>query len=239
MIWQGRVAGARPVGTAETRSDGVPLATRDVDRLLFASPQFEPDRPSAVLVSTWTLRGARAACVITGTSLRTRWAAARMDGPWERGGNSLDGESWTSMARGAGGSDVDEQANVRVVEGMFSALRRGDIPGVLDRLSDDIEWRIAGPSELPYAGIHRGRDEVAKFFETFGQAAEFEVFEPREYLAKADKVVVLGHERQRIKASGQVVETDWAMVFALRSGRITRFRNFVDSRDVTRSSGGS
>jgi ketosteroid isomerase-like protein len=134
---------------------------------------------------------------------------------------------------------VDEQANVRVVEGMFSALRRGDITGVLDRLSDDIEWRIAAPSELPYAGIHRGRDEVSKFFQTFGQAAEFEAFEPREYLAKGDRVVVLGHERQRIKASGQVIETDWAMVFSLRNGRITRFRNFVDSRDVTPSDGGS
>jgi ketosteroid isomerase-like protein len=134
---------------------------------------------------------------------------------------------------------VDEQANVRVVEGMFSALQRGDIPGVLDRLSDEVEWRIAGPSELPYAGIHRGRDEVERFFQTFGQAAEFEVFEPREYLAKGDKVVVLGHERQRIKASGQVVETDWAMVFVVRDGRITRFRNFVDSREVSRSGGGS
>jgi ketosteroid isomerase-like protein len=51
--------------------------------------------------------------------------------------------------------------------------------------------------------------------------------------------VVLGHERQRIKASGQVVETDWAMVFVLRDGRITRFRNFVDSHEATRPGGGS
>jgi hypothetical protein len=134
---------------------------------------------------------------------------------------------------------VDEQANVRVVEGMFSSLERGDIQGVLDRLSDDIEWRIAAPSELPYAGIHRGRDEVARFFRTFGETAEFEVFEPREYLAKENKVVVLGHERQRIKSSGQVVETDWAMVFVLRDGRITRFRNYVDSHAVTAGSGAS
>lgn len=130
---------------------------------------------------------------------------------------------------------MDEQANVRVVEGMFSSLLRGDISGVLDRLSEDIEWRIAGPSELSYSGIHRGRDEVAKFFQAFGQAAEFEAFEPREYLAKSDKVVVLGHERQRIKASGRVVETDWVMVFTLRDGQITRFRNYVDSRDVNSS----
>ncbi|MHB1557519.1 MAG: nuclear transport factor 2 family protein [Isosphaeraceae bacterium] len=127
---------------------------------------------------------------------------------------------------------MDEQANVRVVEGLFSSLERGDIRGVLDRLSDDVEWRIAAPSELSCAGIHRGRDEVARFFQDFGLAAEFEIFEPQEYLAQGNKVIVLGRERQRIKDSGQVFETDWAMVFALRDGCITRFRNYVDSHAV-------
>ena len=103
---------------------------------------------------------------------------------------------------------MSERENVQVVREMFAALGRGDIPGVLDRLSDDIEWRIAGPSELPYAGLHRGRDEVAKFFQTFGQAAEFEVFEPQEYFSQGDKVVVPGHERQRVKATGLTVETE-------------------------------
>ena len=91
---------------------------------------------------------------------------------------------------------------------------------------------MAGPSELPYAGIHRGRDEVAKFFQTFGQAAEFEVFEPQEYFAKGDRVVVLGHERQCIKATGQRVETEWAMVFVVGDGRITKFHNYVDTHAV-------
>jgi ketosteroid isomerase-like protein len=127
---------------------------------------------------------------------------------------------------------MSAQENVRVVQEMFAAFGRGDVAGVLDRLSDDIEWRIAGPSELPYAGIHRGRNEVARFFETFGRVAEFEVFEPQEYFAKEDKVVVLGHERQRVKTTGQVVETEWAMVFVVREGRITRFHNYVDTHAV-------
>ena len=127
---------------------------------------------------------------------------------------------------------MSEKENVRAVQEMFSALERSDIAGVLDRLSEDIEWRVAGPSELPYASIHRGHDEVAMFFRSFGQAAEFEVFEPQEYLAKGEKVVVLGHERQRIKATGQRVETEWAMVFVLADGRITKFHNYVDTHAV-------
>ena len=127
---------------------------------------------------------------------------------------------------------MSEAENVRVVQEMFAAFGRGDVAGVLDRLSEDIQWRIAGPSELPYAGLHRGRDEVARFFETFGRVSEFEVFEPQEYFAKGDKVVVLGHERQRVRTTGQVVETEWAMVFVLRDGRITQFHNYVDTHAV-------
>src|SRR3954471_19847961 len=127
---------------------------------------------------------------------------------------------------------MGEHENERVVQEMYAAFARGDIPAVLDKLADDIEWRIAGPSELPYAGLHRGRDEVAKFFEAFGKTSEFEVFEAQEYFAQGDKVVVLGHERQRVRATGQVVETEWAMVFVVRDRLIRKFHNFVDTHAV-------
>jgi ketosteroid isomerase-like protein len=129
--------------------------------------------------------------------------------------------------------------NERVVQEMFTAFGKGDIPGVLDTLAEDIEWRIAGPSELSYAGLHRGRDEVAKFFETLGQAAEFEAFEAQEYFSRGDKVVVLGRERQRIKATGLVVETEWAMVFTVRSGKIARYHNYVDTHALAAAHRGS
>lgn len=134
---------------------------------------------------------------------------------------------------------MSEQENERVVQAMYAAFGRGDIPGVLDTLAEDIEWRIAGPSELPFAGLHRGRGEVAKFFVTFGQAAEFEVFEPQEYFSRGERVVVLGHERQRVKATGLVVETEWAMVFTLSAGKIARFHNFVDTHAVAAAHRGS
>jgi uncharacterized protein len=65
-----------------------------------------------------------------------------------------------------------------------------------------------------------------------GESVEFEQFEPQEYIAQGDKVVVLGHERQRVKATGEVVEDDWAMVFTLRGGKITKFRNYEDTAAV-------
>jgi len=57
--------------------------------------------------------------------------------------------------------------------------------------------------------------------------------------AKGDKVVVLGHERQRVRATGRVVETEWAMVFVVREGRITKFHNYVDTHAVAVAHRGS
>jgi ketosteroid isomerase-like protein len=134
---------------------------------------------------------------------------------------------------------MTEQSSIQVVREMFAAMARRDIAGVLDRLSEDIEWRIAGPSELPFAGTHRGRDEVARFFETFGRSAEFEEFEPQEYFASGEKVVVLGRERQRVRKTGRVVETEWAMAFVVRDGKIAKFHNYVDTHAVASAHRGS
>ncbi|MBX6314756.1 MAG: nuclear transport factor 2 family protein [Isosphaeraceae bacterium] len=123
---------------------------------------------------------------------------------------------------------MSEQDNVRVVRELLEAFRRGDVTGVLDRLTDDVECRLAGPTEATRAGTHRGKDQVMQLFRTISEASEFEQFEPQEYIAQGDKVVALGRERQRVKASGQVAEADWAMVFTLRDGKVARFRNYQD-----------
>ncbi len=124
---------------------------------------------------------------------------------------------------------MSEQGNIRVVREMFAAFARGDAQAVLDTLADEVEWRLAGPTQVTYAGIRRGKDKVADFFKVIAEASEFEQFEAEEFLAQGDKVVALGHERQRIKSTGQVVENDWAMVFTVRDGKIARYRNYVDT----------
>jgi uncharacterized protein len=127
---------------------------------------------------------------------------------------------------------MSEQENVKVVREMFDAFRGGDVARVLDRLSEDVEWRLGGPTEVAYTGIRHGRQQVAELFKLLGEVSEFEEFDPQEYIAQGDRVVVLGHERQRVKATGLVAENDWAMVFTVRDGKITKFRNYEDTAAV-------
>ncbi len=50
----------------------------------------------------------------------------------------------------------------------------------------------AGAPVVPYAKRRRGIDEVKDFFVELGAAAEVQHFEPREFFAAGDRVVVLG-----------------------------------------------
>ena len=124
---------------------------------------------------------------------------------------------------------MSDQTNSAVVQQTYEAFGRGDIPGVLEHLTEDVVWTLQGPSTIPFAGTHRGRDGIEKFFSLVGEAFEFEQFEPREFVAQGDTVVVLGYERSVAKATGRSFEQEWAHVYTLRDGKIATGRFFEDT----------
>ena len=124
---------------------------------------------------------------------------------------------------------MSDQANVGVVQQGYEALGRGDIPALLDLMADDVEWTLQGPPVIPWAGTRRGREGVAKFFSLLGETLEFERFEPREFVAQGDTVVVLGYERSLVKPTGRTFGQEWAHVYTLRDGKIAKGRFIEDT----------
>lgn len=123
-----------------------------------------------------------------------------------------------------------EQENVQVVQDAFAAFGSGDIPAVLKMLSPDIRWRASGPPEiLPWAGVFQGPEQVGNFFAGLDSAVTFQKFEPQEFIAQGDWVVVLGQSEEKLKANGQVVKPDWVMVFKLRNGKIADYQYLDDT----------
>ena len=127
---------------------------------------------------------------------------------------------------------MSEQENLRVVQNLFECFGRGDVPGILRLLDDDVDWHIKGPSEVPFFGPRRGHDGVLDFFGKVGTAVEFEHLAPEEFFASGDRVVVLGGERGRVRATGKEFVNEWAMVFTLRGGKIVKFRSHEDTAAV-------
>ena len=127
---------------------------------------------------------------------------------------------------------MSEQQNLEVVRRGYEAFGRGDIQALLDLLADDIEWVSPGPPELPTAGNRRGRQQVAQFFQAVDQIFEIQQFEPKAFVAQGDRVVVLGTDTARIKATGKMVTEDWAHAFTVQDGRIVRMQEFIDTSAV-------
>ena len=116
-----------------------------------------------------------------------------------------------------------------IVQSIYAAFGRGDVPAVLERLSDDVEWTHHGRIGLAYMGSFRGKAAVAKWFGDVAALDGIEAFEPREFLAGPDHVTVLGWERTRALPNGTVFETDWVHVFNVKDGEVTRFIGAYDT----------
>jgi uncharacterized protein len=128
---------------------------------------------------------------------------------------------------------MNEEQNIAVVkEQIYSAFARGDVPTILNALADDVEWRSPGPNLIPWAGTWRGRESVATWLSKVAEAAEFEEFQPRDFFASGDKVMVLGYERFRVKATGRVLANELAQLYVLRDGKITQFCEYYDTAAV-------
>ena len=121
------------------------------------------------------------------------------------------------------------RTNAGVVQETYEAVGRGDIPALLDLLTDDVEWTFQGPSSIPFAGTRYGREGVAGFFSLVGENLEFQEFEPREFVAQDDTVVVLGFERSLVKPTGHTLEQEWAHVYKLSDGRVAAILALEDT----------
>jgi uncharacterized protein len=116
------------------------------------------------------------------------------------------------------------------VRQLFDAFERGDIDAILQAVTDDIEWHQPGPTDvLPWAGTRHGRSQVAQFFTAVDETLEFLQFEPQQFLAHEDMVVVFGYERALAKPTNRSFESEWVMVFTLQAGQVVRFRAYHDT----------
>jgi ketosteroid isomerase-like protein len=122
--------------------------------------------------------------------------------------------------------------NLDVIRRGYEAFGRGDINALLESFDEQIQWVTPGPPELATSGKRTGRQEVAEFFGAVNQAFDIQRFEPEEFIAQSDRIVVLGSETARVKTTGKVIELDWVHVFKMRNGKVVAFQEFFDTAAV-------
>ena len=63
---------------------------------------------------------------------------------------------------------MNEQANIALIQTLYDAFAKGDIAGILSKLSADIEWNAEGPTLLQFTGKRKGPAQVGHFFAIHG-----------------------------------------------------------------------
>lgn len=128
-----------------------------------------------------------------------------------------------------------DHTNLEVVRRIYEMFAADDEDGMRALLADDFEWEFYGPRSIPWAGKYRGVEGFDAFFANVRGVVEVEHFEPREFISAGDRVVVLGISRARVLGSGAGYEAQWANVFTLENGRITRLLDLYETASVVRA----
>ncbi len=123
---------------------------------------------------------------------------------------------------------MHEEQNLALVRRGYDAFGRGDIATLLTLFDAEISWVTPGPADLPTAGTRHGHAAVAEFFKTLLGLMDVTRFEPVEFIAKDEQVIVIGNETCRVRATGKEVDYRWVHVFTIREGKVTAFEEFGD-----------
>ena len=123
------------------------------------------------------------------------------------------------------------QENVAVVQGLYEAFGRGDVPAVLGQMDQGIEWNEAEnfiyADRNPYVGPQAVLEGV---FMRLGSEWEGFTVTPEEWLDAGDRIVVLGTYSGTHKATGRQVRAQFAHIWSVREGSVVRFQQYTDTK---------
>jgi uncharacterized protein len=124
-------------------------------------------------------------------------------------------------------------AIVEAVEALYAAFGRGDVPAILDLVSDDVRWEdwadsFAQRAGVPWLEARAGKDGVAEFFRIVGtfEVAEFSVLD---VMAGERQVVAEIVIDAALPGGGRYRDEELHLWTFDSDGKICRMRHYVDT----------
>jgi ketosteroid isomerase-like protein len=129
------------------------------------------------------------------------------------------------------------QENVELVREAFESFMGGDQKRTAGLVDPEVEFHgtVGGLEE---GRIAHGLAQIDQEFEEEDlEAWEERRLEAEEFIDAGDNVVVLLHEYRRGRGSGVKLETDTAVVVAVREGRVVRIQGYMDRAAALEAAG--
>jgi hypothetical protein len=114
---------------------------------------------------------------------------------------------------------------------LWNDSRGGSVQTWLGLFADDIVIRSLGNenARLDFAKSRKGKSEAEQYFADLGSSWEMVYFQPDDFIAQGDRVVVLSRVAFKSRITGKVAQSPKADIFRFRDGKIVEFIEFFDT----------
>ena len=140
----------------------------------------------------------------------------------------LEDKTRTSSTRTA-----PESSNVQVVQTIYAAFTRGDVPAILACIDDNMRgFSVVSTSvkDVPWHLQIDRKADVPKFFQALASECDFTRFEPRDFAIGGDHVYCTVRFDVTLKRNGKKLSIDNSMHrFTFRNGRVIEWRGTEDT----------
>lgn len=110
--------------------------------------------------------------------------------------------------------------DIAVVKRVAGGILAQDLEPVLDLIAEDVVFKVAIPGGMPICFEDAGKQAMTDYFSALGGIVTFWKLE---FFAQGEHVVVLGNESYILGNRRVMARSDFALVFDVRDGLITRF----------------
>jgi uncharacterized protein len=114
--------------------------------------------------------------------------------------------------------------NVEVVRAMYAAFARGDVATLVSHL--DPAMRVYDRPLHPEASVYEGHEGFLRFAQTDWDAFDEVTYEPQDFAAHGEFVVVPIRQRGTGKGSALGIEESIVNVWKLHGGKCVELRNY-------------
>lgn len=125
------------------------------------------------------------------------------------------------------------EKSVQIMKDWFASIGRGDMQAVIGQLADNVVFELPLYQHnqiIPYLGIMKGPEEVAKAFQIRGETTEVLSYETRGFVGQGTEVWVIVYTKAKCTETQAQFEIEDAHHFVLDdAGKIARWKVYFDS----------
>lgn len=118
---------------------------------------------------------------------------------------------------------------VEIVQDLYAAFGRRDVPAIVAAMADDVVWTVHGPGSIPYGGERTGKAAVQGWFATLGEAVTIARFEIDKFIAEGDSVAACGSFACTVNATSKPYATKFVHLWRVPNGKVAAFDDFLDT----------